>query len=118
LGSLGGIVNIWVRIVTGILGAVLLLQVGLRASGMISGERARGTLDALLAAPLSAEAVLRAKLLTSLAANRALALIVAIIWCVGIGIGAIDPVAILWVAGLWIVIAMYMASLGTYFSIV
>jgi ABC-type transport system involved in multi-copper enzyme maturation permease subunit len=118
LGSLGGIVNIWIRIVTGILGTVLLLQVGVRASGLISGERARGTLDALLAAPVSAEAVLRAKLLTSLAANRALALIVAIVWLIGIGIGAIDPVAALWVAGLWVVIAMYMASLGTYFSIV
>jgi ABC-type transport system involved in multi-copper enzyme maturation permease subunit len=118
LGSLGGLVNIWVRIVTGILGTILLLQVGIRASGLISGERARGTLDALLAAPLSAESVLRAKLVTSLAANRALAVIVAIIWCIGMAIGAIDPVAALWVAGIWLVIAMYMASLGTYFSIV
>jgi ABC-type transport system involved in multi-copper enzyme maturation permease subunit len=74
--------NIWARIAGSAVATLLLLSVGVRAAGSVSGEREKATLDELLTTPLSAHSIIFAKWLGAILSVR---------W------------SLLWLLGLWLI---------------
>src|SRR5579864_2055306 len=62
--------NAWTRGMSGALGTLLLLAVAVRAAGSITGERAKQTLDELLASPLDNREIIFGKWLGSVLSVR------------------------------------------------
>lgn len=111
-------VHFWIRIASGVLGCIMLVQVGVRAAGAITGERSRGTLDALLASPLTPRGILFAKAVGSVLTPRGTWLVLALLWVLGLGTGALSFVPLPAYVLAWAVLAAFMAALGLYFSVV
>jgi ABC-type transport system involved in multi-copper enzyme maturation permease subunit len=115
---LGQEVNVWVRSV-GMLVAVLgLAAVGVRAATSVRAEHDRDTMTGLLTSPLTSEEILFAKWLGSVLSVRWLAVWLAAIWCVGVGLGGLCPAAVPLLAVAYVVYAGAIASLGLWFSVV
>lgn len=94
-------------------GALLALVV---AADAISGERERGTLEALLLTPVSRSHLLLGKLLAALSLwFAALVVTVPYVWFLGRGVGAVDE-ALLAGLGVGTLLALGLASLGTIIS--
>ena len=109
-------VNIWVRIVTGILTAMLILAVAVRGAGSVSGERDKDTWISLLGTPLSADAILWGKFWGCMLGLRRVYAFLVLLWCIGLAIGAANPVLVVLD---FFVIALYVAAfswLGLYCS--
>lgn len=115
-GESGDVLNGWVRLLTALLGTVMLVSVAVRAAGSVTGERARGTLDSLLATPLTGRTVLSAKWWGGVFASRVLWLLLGLVWAVGLATGAVSPWAVPCFLVTWFVQAAFVASLGLYFS--
>ncbi len=111
------LVNIWIRIISALVGTFLLLQVGIRAAGGISGERARQTLDSLLITPLEARDILRGKWLGAVLNPRWAWVWLGLLWAWGLLTGAVSPRAVPGFVLAWLVYAGFMASLGLYLSV-
>ncbi|MBL8795964.1 MAG: hypothetical protein JNM56_18830 [Planctomycetia bacterium] len=98
---------------------LMLLGVAIRAAGSVSGERERGSLDALVLAIENLNSVLFAKLLGSLWSVRRLGLLLLVAWCVGCLLGAVgNGLALVLAVGLWLVYAVFIACVGLWFSVV
>jgi ABC-type transport system involved in multi-copper enzyme maturation permease subunit len=110
--------NVWVRIVGTLVACLMLVDVALRAAGSVRGERDRRTLDSLLTTPLGATSILAAKWLGSIAGQRRAWLWLGLIWFVGVVAGGLDRHALPTLALLWLILAMFFASLGLWFSVV
>jgi ABC-type transport system involved in multi-copper enzyme maturation permease subunit len=98
---------------------LMLLGVAIRAAGSVSGERERGSLDALLLAPQDSNRILFAKLVGSLLSVRRLALLAFAVWLAGYLLGADGnwlALALALVA--WCVYALFVACVGLWFSVV
>src|SRR5207244_13051236 len=54
-------INIWVRMAGTMVACLLLLQIAVRASGSVTGEHDRQTMDSLLTSPLGSDAMFFAK---------------------------------------------------------
>ncbi len=111
------VMNVWIRVVSAVLGSLLLVQVGIRAAGGISGERARQTLDSLLITPLEARAILGGKWLGAVLNPRWAWVWLGLIWTWGLAVGALSPWAVPAFALAWLVYAGFLASLGLYLSV-
>ncbi len=114
----GSWVNVWVRIAGMLVACLTLLGVGVRASGAISGERDRQTLDGLLTTPLSSNDILWGKWLGSLAGARWGLIWVGLIWLVGTLSGGLHPFMLVLLTVFWLVYAGVIALLGLWFSMV
>jgi ABC-type transport system involved in multi-copper enzyme maturation permease subunit len=111
------LINLWVRWLSFIFGGGMLLAVAIRAAGSVSGERARDTLSGLLATPLTTTAILRSKWIASLLYPRRVAVALALVWVIGLAMGAIHPLAVPCFAACWLIFAGFLAALGLFFSI-
>jgi ABC-type Na+ efflux pump permease subunit len=111
------LMNAWVRILSGLVGSAMLLQVGLRAAASVSGERSRGTLEALLVTTLTPDSILRTKWLASLCTPRGPGAVLAVVWLVGLLWGSVHLLAVPAWCLTWLLIALFLASLGLFFSV-
>ena len=84
-------INMWVRVATGILGALILLSVTVRGSAAVSGERDRDTWISLIATPLTAWEMVRGKWLGCVLGLRRGYSVILLIWAIGLLCGAVDP---------------------------
>jgi ABC-type transport system involved in multi-copper enzyme maturation permease subunit len=109
-------INVWVRITTSALSCLLLLAVAVRASGSISGERDRQTMDSLLTTPLDSRTILWAKWLGSILSVRWGWLWLGLIWVVGIVCGGLHLPAVPWLVMYWLAFAALLAAIGLYYS--
>jgi len=114
--NLGHDVNIWVRMVGTVVASLILLGVGLRAAGAISGEREKQTLDSLLTSPLMSQEIVMAKWWGSLWSVRWAWVWLCAIWGLGILTGGMEAACLPWLMMAWFVYAGFMASLGLYLS--
>jgi ABC-type transport system involved in multi-copper enzyme maturation permease subunit len=105
-------INKWVRSVGTIVASLVLLGIGIRAAGAVSGERERQTLDSLLTSSLLTKEILFAKWLGSLLSVRWAFLWLCVIWSLGAGTGGLDASCLPWLIVAWFVYAAFMASLG------
>lgn len=106
----------WVRGMSGLVGSLMLVQVGVRAAAAVSGERARQTLDSLLTTPLEVGSILFAKWLGAILSPRWAWVWLGLIWAVGLLTQAVRPAGPFRFVGAWLVYAAFMAGLGLYFS--
>ena len=111
-------INKWVRSVGTIVASLVLLGIGIRAAGAISGERDKQTLDGLLTTPLQTKEILFAKWLGSILSVRWALLWLCVIWTLGAVTGGLDRTCLPWLVVAWCVYAAFMAALGLYFSTV
>jgi ABC-type transport system involved in multi-copper enzyme maturation permease subunit len=105
-------VNQWVRSVGTIVASLVLLGIGIRAAGAVSGERERQTLDSLLTSSLMTKEILFAKWLGSIMSVRWAFLWLCVIWSLGGITGGLDVSCLPWLLVAWLVYAAFMASLG------
>lgn len=88
-------VSVWLRVATGALGFLALMGVAVRGAGSVSGERDRDTWISLVATPLSAWEMVRAKWLGAVLGLRRLYALQIGVWAVGLACGAAEPVMVL-----------------------
>ncbi len=109
--------NIWVRTVGTLVACLLLLAVGIRAAGSISGERQKQTFDILLTTPLELREILSGKWLGAVGSIRKGWVWLVAIAGLGIGTGGLHIVALPLLGICWFIQASFMATLGLYFSL-
>jgi len=109
-------INQWVRTVGTIVATLVLLGIGIRAAGAVSGERDKQTLDSLLTSPLQTQEILFAKWLGSILSVRWALLWLCMIWALGALTGGLDRTCLPWLVLAWCVYAAFMAALGLFFS--
>ena len=105
-----------VRFVGTLVACLLWLAVVVRAAGSISGERDRDTLDNLLTTPLAVRDILLAKWLGAILSVRKGWILLAAIWGVGVLTGALQPLCVPLLAGVWLLYAAGLAGVGLWFS--
>ncbi len=111
-------VNYWVRTVGTLVACLTLLGVAFRASGSVTGERDRQTLDSLLTSPLDTADILHGKWLGSVLSVRWGWVWLGLIWGLAIMARGMHILALpLLVVG-WFVFASFLAALGLWFSVV
>jgi ABC-type transport system involved in multi-copper enzyme maturation permease subunit len=113
---LAEMLSIWSRVSGALVACLLLLGVAVRASGGVSGERDRETLDALLTSPLSEDSILIAKWLGSLSSVRWGWLWLGSIWLLTLAVGGLHVVSLLLLLVAWYVYAGFVSTLGLWFS--
>src|SRR5207247_4237451 len=91
--NLGQRMNIWVRFMSTIVGGLTLLGVAARASGVISGQPDKQSLDALLTSPLGSNQILFAKWLGNIVSVRWGWVWLGSIWFLGLLTGGLYPLA-------------------------
>jgi hypothetical protein len=111
-------INRWVRSVGTIVASLVLLGIGIRAAGAVSGERDKQTLDSLLTSPLQTREILFAKWLGSILSVRWALLWLCVIWSLGALTGGLDRTCLPWLIVAWCIYAAFMAALGLFFSTV
>jgi ABC-type transport system involved in multi-copper enzyme maturation permease subunit len=110
--------NAWVRIAGTGVGCLMLLGVAVRASGSMSIERDKQTLDSLLTSPLRATEILYAKWLGSILSIRWAWAWLALIWGLGVVSGGLHFVAVPILPIAWLILAAFLGVLGLWFSLV
>jgi ABC-type transport system involved in multi-copper enzyme maturation permease subunit len=115
---LGKEINHWLRIVGTLVAVLGHTGVGVRAATSVRGEHDRDTMTGLLTSPLTSEEILFAKWLGSVLSIRWFALWLAAIWCVGLALGGLSPLAVVPLVVAYVVYAAAVASLGLWFSVV
>lgn len=114
----GDSVNAWVRGVGAAVASLVLLGVGVRAAGSLSGERDKQTFDALLTTPLTTTEILWGKWLGSLSSVRWGLVWLGLIWLIGAATGGLQPVLLIPLLGAWLLYAAVIALIGLWFSLV
>lgn len=109
-------INMWVRITGTVVACLLWLAIAVRASGAVTGERDRDTMDSLLTSPLGSAEMFFAKWWGSICSVRWGLLWLGLIWTTGAILGGVHVMALPPVAGAWFVIAALFASLGMWFT--
>jgi ABC-type transport system involved in multi-copper enzyme maturation permease subunit len=107
----------WVCVVGTIVGSLMIVAVGVRASTVLSTERDRQTLDSLLTTPLSNRAILGGKWLGALLSVRQAWWCLAAIWLLGFLAGGLHLLSVMMLAAAWWANAAFAASLGLWFSL-
>jgi len=111
-------VNIWLRIMNGIVGSLMLLAVAVRGAGAVSSERDRDTLTSLLTTPLSTGEIVWAKWLGAVLSVRALLWWMGAMWALALLCGAVQIAAVPLNVILWAAPAAFFAVVGLWFSTV
>jgi ABC-type transport system involved in multi-copper enzyme maturation permease subunit len=110
--------NTTVRLLATSVGCLLLLGVAVRSAATLGGERDRDTLDSLLTTPVENGDVLWSKWLGSVLSGRKLWWYPLALCFVGLITGGLSVLALPLAALAWGVYAMFLASLGLWFSLV
>jgi ABC-type transport system involved in multi-copper enzyme maturation permease subunit len=114
----GQAINVWLRIMNGVVGSLMLLGVAVRGAGAVGGERDRDTLTSLMTTPISTGEILWAKWLGSLLSVRVFLLWLGAMWAIGLVSGGVSPLALPLQAAMWLAPAAFFAVLGLWFSTV
>jgi ABC-type transport system involved in multi-copper enzyme maturation permease subunit len=109
-------VNIWVRIAGTAVACLLLLSIAIRASGSITGERDRQTMDGLLTTPLGSEEIFLAKWWGSLCSARWGLIWLVLTWVVGVVLRGLVFYAVPLLIITWSVLAACFAAIGMWYS--
>jgi ABC-type transport system involved in multi-copper enzyme maturation permease subunit len=109
--------NAWVRIAGTAVACLTLLGVAVRASGSVSIERDRQTMDSLLTSPLDSTTMLVGKWLGSVLSLRWGWVWLGLIWLVGLATGGLHILALPLLPIAWLIYAGFLAVLGLWFSI-
>ncbi len=116
---MSSVINIvHVRVVGTVVALLLLMAVAVRASGSVSGERDRQTLDELLTTPLDSDTILVGKWLGAVLSVRRGWLWLGAIWGLGVATGGLHPFLLPLLVVTWFVYAAFLATLGLWFSVV
>jgi ABC-type transport system involved in multi-copper enzyme maturation permease subunit len=110
--------NFWLRWTSALIGAVMLVQVAVRASGSVCGEQARQTLETLLLTPLNPSGILFAKWLASVLSPRGPWLVLISVWALALCVGGMEVTTGMLLISAWLIFAAAMASLGLYCSVI
>jgi ABC-type transport system involved in multi-copper enzyme maturation permease subunit len=116
--NLGQVMNAWFRVAGTGLACLMLLMVAVRASTCISGERDRGTFDALITTPMSGESILAAKLLGCLMSLRMGWVWFGSMLAIALFTGGIHLLAVPIVIVAWFVYAVFFTMVGMWYSMV
>jgi ABC-type transport system involved in multi-copper enzyme maturation permease subunit len=116
--QLSAAMNVYVRVLGTTVACLMLLAVGARAAGSVSGERDRQTLDALLTSPLEISAILYAKWIGNILTVRKAWLWLGAIYLLGLATGGLHPFALPLLLAAWFVFAAVVSAMGIWFSIV
>jgi len=111
-------VNVWVRIMNGLVGSLMLLAVAVRGAGGVSSERDRDTLTSLLTTPMSTGEIVWAKWWGALLSIRVLLWWMGAIWAIGLLSGAVNIAALPLNVILWAAPAAFFAVVGLWYSTV
>ncbi len=117
-GTLAQRMNLGARTVGTFLALLLLLGVAVRAAGCFSNERDRQTLVSLLSTPLANRDILWGKWLGSVLCVRKMGCYLACIWLACTLTGGLHFLALPLLVAAWVVYALFLASLGLWFSLV
>jgi ABC-type transport system involved in multi-copper enzyme maturation permease subunit len=96
---------------------VALVAIAIESASAIAREREAGTWEGLLATPLDAAEIIRAKAIGAIFRQRALVAFVFGPWLVGVAIWALHPLGLLLAAAGLLAFLWYAAALGTLFSL-
>jgi ABC-type transport system involved in multi-copper enzyme maturation permease subunit len=110
--------NAWTRGMTGALGTLLLLAVAVRAAGSVTGERAKQTLDELLASPLENREIIFGKWLGSVLSVRRGWIWLGLVLSIGFISGGVNWLGVSLAVCSWFIYAGFFALLGLWFSTV
>jgi ABC-type transport system involved in multi-copper enzyme maturation permease subunit len=102
---------------SGFLYVLMMLGVASIASSGVSAEREEDTWISLLATPLEGEEILRAKMFGAAWGVRWFALVLVLLWAIGLMVGSVHPFGILAVLIELAVDTWFVVALGTYFSL-
>jgi ABC-type transport system involved in multi-copper enzyme maturation permease subunit len=113
---LGESMNFWVRGVGSTVACLTLLAVAVRASGIVSGERDRQTLDSLMTSPLGTMNMIFAKWVGNVLSVRKGWIWLGAIWFLGIVTGGLHILALPLLMVAWLVYAGVFSALGMWCS--
>jgi ABC-type transport system involved in multi-copper enzyme maturation permease subunit len=116
-GDRGQHLNALIRVLGTPVACFMLLGIGLRAAGALSGERERQTLDGLLTSPLENRTILAAKAVASLRCVSWGWWFLGPVWIFGPLLGVLNPLAPLLLFVAWAIFATLVAVLGLWFSL-
>src|SRR5205823_1535120 len=116
--AFGRDINVWLRIMNGIVGSLMLLAVAVRGASAVSSERDRDTLSSLLTTPLSTGEIVWAKWWGALLSVRTLLWWMGSMWAIGLLSGAVHIAALPLNVILWAAPAAFFAVLGLWYSTV
>jgi ABC-type transport system involved in multi-copper enzyme maturation permease subunit len=117
-GLLDRHMNVAVRIIVPSVSCLLLLGVAVRSAGCLGGERDRDTLDSLLTTPVENGDILWSKWLGSVLSSRKLWWYPLAVCVVGLVTGGLSLLAMPLLVIATGVYAMFLASLGLWFSLI
>lgn len=109
--------NVWVRIATGVMSALLFLAATVRGAGVVTGEKERDTWISLISTPLGTWEMLLGKWWGVILGMRPVLIVILTIWVLGLLVGAL-PIFML--PPLLVSLAMFLAAfawIGVFFSI-
>jgi ABC-type transport system involved in multi-copper enzyme maturation permease subunit len=109
-------VNLATAIAAAVLALLLILGVGIRAAGCISGEREKDTFDAILATPLDSDEILKDKLYGSMLCRKHAYVMIGLIWIYGMIFGGMHIVDVVLLVGLLYCVVRSWAQIGILFS--
>jgi ABC-type transport system involved in multi-copper enzyme maturation permease subunit len=110
--------NVYLRGITSVVELVCLILIGGAAAESIASERAQATWDSLLATPLSRHEVVCGKMIGAAWKARWGLVLLLSLWSAGLLAGSLHPLGFVAALVLLIVSTWFMASLGTYASLV
>ena len=114
--DLGGYLNTFLRPMTAFIGTCFCFGVGIIASGAVSREIERRTLDGLLTLPVTSDEILFAKLLGAGYALRGVAWNLAAIWLLGLLTGGFHIVGLVLLILATVIHSAFFATLGLWLS--
>ena len=102
---------------TGFLGSCMLLLLAARAAGLVSAEKERDCWMSLLATPLSGREIMTGKMWGNLYSVRWPLLVLTGAWALGVFVEPGFIIAVLAMAGTFLLLAWYVTNLGLFFSL-
>ncbi len=108
---------IYLAYLTGFLGSGMLLLLAARAAGLVTSEKERDCWMSLLATPLSGREIMTGKMWGNLYGIRWPLLVLASAWTLGLLSEPGFIIAVVAMAGTFLLLAWYVTNLGLYFSL-
>jgi ABC-type transport system involved in multi-copper enzyme maturation permease subunit len=107
----------YLRIVATSVALVYLLGVASDAAASLTWEREKETWISLIATPLTGTEILRAKMLGAIWTLRHTAVVLVVLWLVGVAAGSVHPLGVLAVLAELAAFTWFAAALGTWISL-
>ncbi|CAN5317366.1 hypothetical protein BH11PLA2_BH11PLA2_00260 [soil metagenome] len=109
-------VNVWARIVTGVLGTLMFISATMRGASAISGEKDKDCWISLMGTPMSAEEILIGKFWGCVLSLRRAFAVMLLVWAMALCCGAINPLMMIVMLFLTAVYVSAFSWVGLYCS--